>query len=128
MVSVANGGASHWNLRAIHCVKAASSREKIGIISKECVRLRCQVIINRSLREKISRRTSLSGKIAPSINTQVMIRARLIGFGGSMLSPEQSALPMSAPATPCVMVSIVRGAESLRLQIVSIEQGIKRNE
>jgi hypothetical protein len=28
---------------------------------------------------------------------------------------------MSAPATPCVMVSIVRGAESLRLQIVSIE-------
>src|SRR5947208_15587465 len=103
MVSVPNGGASHWNLRAIHCVKAASSREKIGNISKECVRLRCQVIINRSLREKISRRTSLSGKIAPSINTQVMIRERLIGFGVSKLSQEHEDLPSNAPT--------VQGAE-----------------
>jgi hypothetical protein len=52
--------------------------------------------------------SSLSGNTAPSISAQVTIRARLIGFTGNMLSPEKNAFPISAPAIPCVIVSIAR--------------------
>jgi len=56
---------------------------------------------------KMSRNTSMSGKIAPSINAQVMMRARFMGFAGNISSPLQNALPISAPAMPWVMVSML---------------------
>jgi len=53
------------------------------------------------------RRTSESGKIAPSMSDQVMMRPRFIGCEANMSSPQKTAFPISAPAMPCVMVSIV---------------------
>src|ERR1700746_2332359 len=119
-VKIAKDGASHLNLRAIQRVSVARSREKIGSISNEWVMLRCQVITSRRSCEKISRKTSISGKIAPSISDQVMMRARFIGFAGNISSPLQNALPIKAPAMPCVMVSIFGG--SVRLGILPIRE------
>ena len=44
--------------------------------------LRCQVIINMSLCESMSRKVSESGKIAPSIVAQVTMRPRFTGRTG----------------------------------------------
>src|SRR5262245_39451888 len=63
-------------------------------------------MISSGLRDSMSRNTSLSGKIAPSISAQVVMRARPTGLTGNMLSPPQNALPINAPAIPCVMVSM----------------------
>ena len=58
--------------------------------------------------EKKSRRTSESGKIAPSISDHVMMRPRFIGCEANISSPRKTAFPINAPAMPCVIVSIVR--------------------
>ena len=68
--------------------------------------LRCHVRMRRSLREKNSRKTSESGKIAPTISDQVRIRWRVTGFGPSMSWPRTAALAISAPAMPWVIVSM----------------------
>src|SRR6266481_6226799 len=52
--------------------------------------------------------TSESGKMAPSISDHVMTRPRFIGCEANMSSPRKTAFPISAPAIPCVIVSIVR--------------------
>ena len=70
--------------------------------------LRCQVITKSLSWEKMSRSTSESGKIAPSISDQVMMRPRFIGCEANMSSPRKTAFPINAPAIPCVIVSIVR--------------------
>ena len=70
--------------------------------------LRCQVITRSSLCEKSPRRVSASGKIAPSISDQETKRAWVIGRAANRSSPLKSALPISAPAIPWVMVSMVR--------------------
>src|SRR6266478_8759165 len=90
--NTAKEGASHSNLRAIHSVSAASSKVKIGNSSKEWVMLRCQVIISRSSWEKMSRNTSMSGKIAPSISDQVIMRARFMGFAGKNIVAAEECL------------------------------------
>ena len=68
--------------------------------------LRCHVRISIGLLEKNSRNMSESGKIAPSISDQVTMRAQLMGREANMSSPRNAALAISAPAIPCVMVSI----------------------
>ena len=79
----------------------------MGSITSECVMLRCQVTINSRSLEKKSRITSESGKIAPSISDQVRMRPRFIGREANMSSPRNRAFPISAPAMPWVIVSIV---------------------
>src|SRR5260370_26407693 len=46
--------------------------------------------------------------MAPSISDHVMTRPRFIGCEANMSSPRKTAFPISAPAIPCVIVSIVR--------------------
>src|SRR5208282_6152085 len=99
-------GASHFLHRANQRVRAASARAQIGRQSSECVMLRCHVKMSIGLLENHSRTMSESGKIAPSIRDQVTMRARFMGFDANISSPRKSALPMSAPAMPCVMVSM----------------------
>src|SRR5260370_37924706 len=70
--------------------------------------LRCQVTISSLSLERKSRSTSESGKIAPSMGDQVRIRPRFIGCEANMSSPRKTAFPISAPAMPCVIVSIIR--------------------
>jgi len=52
--------------------------------------------------------TSESGKMAPNISDQVMMRPRFIGWAPNISSPRKTAFPINAPAMPCVIVSIVR--------------------
>src|SRR5882762_1612068 len=101
-------GASHFREFASARVTAASSKTQSGSITSECVMLRCQVITRSGSREKISRNTSESGKIAPSISDQLMTRPRFIGCEANMSSPRNTAFPISAPAMPWVMVSILK--------------------
>src|SRR5881396_2879846 len=77
-------------------------------ITHSLVLLRCQVTMSSLSCEKMSRKTSASGKIAPSINDQVMKRPRFIGREANMSSPRKTALPMRAPAMPCVIVSMAQ--------------------
>src|ERR1700688_4108658 len=105
-VKAAKEGASHLRQRANHRVRAASARAKNGMQTRECVTLRCHVKISIGSLENQSRIMSESGKIAPSISDQVMILARFMGFDANMSSPRKTALPINAPAMPCVMVSI----------------------
>src|SRR5713226_5529484 len=107
-VNAVNEGASHFREFANARVIPAKSSAQRGSINKECVMLRCQVTISSLSLEKKSRRTSESGKIAPNMRDQVMIRPRFIGCEANMSSPWKTAFPISAPAMPCVMVSIVR--------------------
>src|SRR5260370_17573027 len=46
--------------------------------------------------------------MAPSISDHVMTRPRFIGCEANMSSARKTAFPISAPAIPCVIVSIVR--------------------
>src|SRR6266436_3154302 len=91
-------GASHLRQRTKQSVGTARATAKMGRQTSECVILRCQVKISRSLCEKDSRRTSESGKIAPSISNQVMIRSRFTGFAPSMSCPRKAAFAIRAPA------------------------------
>src|SRR6266403_5933663 len=77
-------------------------------MTSECVRLRCQVTMSSLSPEKKSRITSESGKMAPNISDQVMMRPRFIGWAANISSPRKTAFPINAPAMPCVIVSIVR--------------------
>ena len=90
-------------------VSAARITDQIGSSSNECVMLRCQVIINNGLLEKNSRKTSESGKIAPSINAHVARRFFPISVGGNKSRPPKAALLINAPAIPWVIVSIGSG-------------------
>src|SRR5208337_562117 len=74
-------GASHFRHFATMRVSPPRITAQIGRQSNECVMLRCQVSISNSLCENKSRRTSLSGKTAPSINDHV-IRRCLLSDGG----------------------------------------------
>ena len=107
-VSAANEGASHLRHFANARVIPASSSAHSGSSTSECVMLRCQVTMSSLSCEKMSRKTSASGKIAPSINDQVMKRPRFIGREANMSSPRKTALPMRAPAMPCVIVSMAQ--------------------
>src|SRR5216684_5126959 len=77
-------------------------------MTSECVMLRCQVTMSSLSLEKKSRRTSESGKMAPTISDQVMMRPRFIGCEANISSPRKIAFPINAPAMPWVIVSIVR--------------------
>src|SRR5882762_855125 len=101
-------GASHFREFASARVTAASSKTQSGSITSECVMLRCQVITRSGSREKISRKTSESGNIAPNISDQVMMRPRFIGCQANRPSPRKTAFPISAPAMPWVIVSILK--------------------
>src|SRR6267143_1259593 len=85
----------------------ARSNAQSGSTKSECVMLRCQVMIRSRSLEKISRKTSESGKMAPSISDHVRMRPRFIGCEANMSSPRKIAFPISAPAMPWVMVSIL---------------------
>src|SRR5271157_4375304 len=106
-------GASHFFRFATTRVSPARITVQIGRQSNECVILRCQVSISNSLREKRSRKTSLSGKIAPSIKDQVIRRCLLSDCGENKSRPPSAALLINAPAMPCVMVSTVCSSSSL---------------
>src|SRR5216683_923533 len=86
----------------------ARSNAQSGSKTSECVMLRCQVITNSRSCEKMSRSTSKSGKMAPNISDQVMMRPRFMGCEANMSSPRKTAFPINAPAMPCVMVSMVK--------------------
>src|SRR5260370_23141072 len=103
-----NEGASHFRQPANARVIPARSSAHNGRSTSECVRLRCQVTMSSLSLEKKSRRTSESGKIAPSISDHVMMRPRFIGCEANRSSPRKTAFPISAPAMPCVIVSIDR--------------------
>src|ERR1700674_2586506 len=105
-VSAAKEGACHFREFANRRVMAARSRAQSGSIKSECVMLRCQVMIRSRSLEKISRHTSESGKIAPSIIDQVIMRPRFIGCDANRSSPRKTAFPINAPAMPWVIVSI----------------------
>src|SRR5208337_1487439 len=111
--SAMNEGASHFRHFATTLVSPARITVQIGRQSNECVMLRCQVSISNSLCEKRSRRTSLSGKTAPSIKDQVMRRRLLSDRGENRSRPPNTALLISAPAMPCVMVSTVSSSSPL---------------
>src|SRR6266849_6901841 len=66
----------------------------------------------------MSRRTSESGKIAPSISDHVRMRPRFIGCDANMSSPRKIAFPISAPAMPWVMVSILEVYRMLAIMIL----------
>src|SRR5260370_9632581 len=112
--SAAKDGASRLRELANMRVIQASSSAQMGSRISECVMLRCQVITSSLSWEKISRNTSESGKIAPSISDHVMMRPRFIGREANISSPRKMAFPISAPAMPCVIVSIV-GVYPMRL-------------
>src|SRR6266852_4189052 len=107
-VNAVNEGASHFREFANARVIPARSSAQRGSINKECVMLRCQVTISSLSLEKKSRRTSESGKIAPSMRDHVMMRPRFIGCEANRSSPRKTAFPINAPAMPCVIVSIAR--------------------
>src|SRR5215469_1565525 len=87
-------------------VSTASRSVQIGRQSNECVKLRCQVTISIGSREKNSRKTSASGKVAPSVSTQVMMRGLSGDSEGRKSPPFNTALARSAPAIAWVMVSM----------------------
>src|SRR5208282_612522 len=87
-----NEGASQFRHFTNTRVRPARITAQIGRQSNECVMLRCQVSINKGLCEKKSRRTSLSGKTAPSISDQVMTRWRLSDRGENRSRPPKTAL------------------------------------
>src|SRR5580704_13686498 len=99
-------GESHLRQRQMANVSAASRTVQIGRHSNECVMLRCQLIISIEFRETKSQRTSESGKIAPSVSAQVMMRRLFTGSGGKTSDPLNTAFARSAPAMPWVMVSM----------------------
>src|ERR1035438_830618 len=104
--SAGNEGAFHFRQRASWSVNAASRTAQMGRHNNEWVMLRCQVSISNSFLEKNSRTTSESGKTAPSMSDQVMMRRLLIGVEAKRSSPPNAALAIRAPAKPWVMVSI----------------------
>src|SRR6266446_10077827 len=106
--SATNEGASHFCRLANARVIAAKSNAQSGSMINECVMLRCHVTMSSLSLEKKSRITSESGKMAPSISDQVMMRPRFIGCEANISSPRKTAFPINAPAMPCVIVSIVR--------------------
>src|SRR5216683_7258508 len=106
--NAAKDGVSHFRQFANARVITARSSAQSGKSTSECVRLRCHVTMSSLSVEKKSRSTSESGKIAPTISDQVMIRPRFIGCEANMSSPRKTAFPISAPAMPCVIVSIIR--------------------
>src|SRR6266849_883828 len=106
--SATNDGASHFCRLANARVIPARSNAQSGSRTSECVMLRCHVTISSLSLEKKSRITSESGKMAPIISDQVMMRPRFIGCDANMSSPRKTAFPINAPAMPCVIVSIVR--------------------
>ncbi len=106
-------GASHFLHFATTRVNPVRSTAQIGRQTNECVMLRCQVSISNSLCEKRSRKTSLSGKIAPSIKEQVIRRCLLSDRGENRSRPPNTALLINAPAIPCVIVSTVSSSSSL---------------
>src|SRR6266850_7272697 len=106
--STTNDGASHFRELANTRVIPARSNAQSGSTTNECVMLRCQVITRSLSWEKISRMTSESGKIAPSISDHVMMRPQFIGREANMSSPRKTAFPINAPAIPCVIVSVPR--------------------
>ncbi len=93
-------GESHLRQQQIASVRAASNTAQIGRQSSECVMLRCQVMINIGFGEMKSRRTSESGKMAPSMSDHVMMRRLFTGSGGKRSAPLNAAFAMSAPAMP----------------------------
>ena len=107
---------------------AASSSAQIGKQSSECVMLRCQVMTSNSLCESMSRKVSISGKIAPSIADQATIRPRFIGRVVNKSSPLNSALPINAPAIPCVMVSMDFGVIDLFVRVYFIGESFYKDE
>src|SRR6266850_1128978 len=117
-VSAANDGACHFRQFASARVMAARSRAQSGSIRSECVMLRCQVMIRSRSLEKISRKTSESGKMAPSISAHVRMRPRFIGCGANRSSPRKMAFPISAPAMPWVMVSILEVYRMLAIRMI----------
>src|SRR5437879_6401621 len=101
-------GGSHLRQRQIASVRAASKTVQTGKQSNECVMLRCQVTINIGLLEIKSRRTSESGKMAPSVSDHVMTRRLFTETGGNRSAPLNAAFARSAPAIPWVIVSMNR--------------------
>src|SRR5216684_4681333 len=118
LLIAANDGACHFREFANARVMAARSRAQSGSIRSECVMLRCQVMIRSRSLEKISRKTSESGKTAPSISDHVRMRPRFIGCDANMSSPRKIAFPISAPAMPWVMVSILEVYRMLAIMIL----------
>src|SRR5260370_5399556 len=90
--SVGNEGASHFRRLANARVIPARSSAQSGKSTSECVRLRCHVTMSSLSLEKKSRSTSESGKIAPTINDQVVMRPRFIGCEGNKGAPRNKAL------------------------------------
>src|SRR5690349_10783035 len=123
--SVANEGASHFRHVQNACVIHANNSAQRGSRINECVMLRCHVTISNLSCENMSRKTSESGKIAPTISDQVTMRSRVVRCSGrslgpfisatyvrpgpapDMSSPRNSAFAMRAPAMPWVIVSIL---------------------
>src|SRR5213082_2585114 len=82
-----NDGASHFRHLQNACVTHASSSDHSGSRINECVMLRCHVTISNLSCENMSRKTSESGKIAPSISDQVTTRPRMLRCSGGFFDP-----------------------------------------
>src|SRR5438067_7515272 len=82
-----NDGASHFRHLQNACVTHASSSDDSGSRINECVMLRCHVTISNLSCENMSRKTSESGKIAPSISDHVTTRPRMLRCSGGSLEP-----------------------------------------
>src|SRR5437763_3433546 len=85
-----NDGASHVRHLQNACVTHASSSDDSGSRINECVMLRCHVTISNLSCENMSRKTSESGKIAPSISDHVTTRPRMLRCSGGSLDPRFS--------------------------------------
>src|SRR5207253_6798897 len=85
-----NDGASHFRHLQNACVTHASSSDHSGSRINECVMLRCHVTISNLSCENMSRKTSESGKIAPSISDHVTTRTRMLRCSGGALCPTLS--------------------------------------
>src|SRR5438045_6641035 len=85
--SAAKDGASHFRHLQNACVTHARSSDHSGSRIKECVMLRCHVTISNLSCENMSRKTSESGKIAPSISDQVTTRSRMLRCSGGRFDP-----------------------------------------
>src|SRR5207248_9565337 len=87
-----NDGASHFRHLQNACVTHASSSDDSGSRINECVMLRCHVTISNLSCENMSRKTSESGKIAPSISDHVTTRPRMLRCSGGVFTPRLSLL------------------------------------
>src|SRR5437868_15520600 len=85
-----NDGASHFRHLQNACVTHASSSDDSGSRINECVMLRCHVTISNLSCENMSRKTSESGKIAPSISDHVTTRPRMLRCSGGSFDPRLS--------------------------------------